>query len=128
MRPFLLILPLAMLAACATPREQCINDATREIQVLRSLVAETEGNLARGYALETRQEVRSVRSTCTGVTDEGATFSFSCDKTQTFDRNVPVAIDLNAEEVKLASMKDRLARQQTAADAAIAQCVATYPE
>ena len=59
MRPALMILPFLALAACATPREQCIGQATRDLRVLNSLIAETQGNLARGYAIEEQQEVRT---------------------------------------------------------------------
>ena len=128
MRPTLILLPLAVLAACATPREQCISDANQSTRVLSQLVAETEANLARGYALDTVQEVRTIRTTCQGRTEEGVTFTFPCEETQTFDRNVPVAIDLNAERAKLASLQERLSRQQAAANAAVSQCIATYPE
>ena len=128
MRTALLILPLAALAACATPREQCISDANRETRVLRALIAETEGNLARGYALETQQEVRTVRTTCQGRNEDGSTFVFPCDEVQTFDRNVPVAIDLNAEQAKLNSLRQRLTTEQAAANSTVAQCIATYPE
>ena len=126
MRPALILLPLVALAACATPREQCINAANRETRVLSALVAETERNLARGYALETQQEIRVVRSTCQGRTEEGATFTFPCEETETIERHVPVAIDLNAEAAKLTSLQERLTRQRAASDAAIAQCVATH--
>lgn len=128
MRPILILLPMAILAACATPREQCINDANQSTRVLGQLVAQTEANLARGYALDTVQDVRTIRTTCQGRTEEGVTFTFPCEETQTFQRSVPVAIDLNAEQAKLASLQDRLARQQAAANAAISQCIATYPE
>jgi len=128
MRPALILLPLAVLAACATPREQCIDQAQRDARVLAALVAETEGNLARGFALETEQEVRTLRRTCQGRTDEGVAFSYRCDDVRTFEREVPVAIDLDAERSKLQSLRERLASEQTAANAAVAQCIATYPE
>ena len=72
------MLPLVFLAACATPREQCIDDVTRNTRVLSSLINETRGNLARGYALEERQDVRTVRGTCRGRNEEGELFTFSC--------------------------------------------------
>ena len=128
MRPALVILPLVVLAACATPREQCISDATRDTRVLGSLITETEGNLARGYALETRQDVRTVRGTCTGRNDDGSTFLFSCEETETFNTTVPVAIDLNAERAKLQSLEQRFAQAQTLSTQAVAQCRVLHPE
>ena len=128
MRPALILLPLAVLAACATPREQCIDAAMRDSRVLSALIVETEGNLARGYALETVQDVRTVSRTCQGTTEDGTTFRFPCDETVTFERTVPVAIDLNAEQAKLDSLRERLVTERAAADAAVSQCIALYPE
>ncbi len=128
MRPALIILPLVVLAACATPREQCINDVTRDTRVLSSLINETRANLARGYAIEERQEVRTVRSTCRGRDDEGESFRFRCDKTDTFKTTVPIAIDLNVERAKLASLEERFAQMQGTSNQAVAQCIAVHPE
>jgi hypothetical protein len=128
MRPALIMLPLAALAACATPREQCIDAAMRDSRVLSALITETEGNLARGYALRTEQEIRTLSRTCQGRTDEGSTFRFPCDETVTVDRTVPVAIDLNAERAKLVSLRERLTTEQAAANAAVSQCIAIHPE
>lgn len=128
MRPALLILPLLALTACATPREQCINEASREARVLSALVNETRANLARGYALEERQEVRSFTRMCRGENSDGTTFRFPCSKTDTITVTEPVAIDLNAETAKLASLEERLAQVQTVTNAAVAQCIAIHPE
>lgn len=127
MRRTILILPL-IIAACATPREQCINDVTRDLRVVSGLVAETQANIQRGYAVAETQEVRSIQSTCTGVNEDGSTFVFPCEETETIDRQVPVAIDLNAEQAKLNSLLERQSILQRNADAAVAQCVAIHPE
>lgn len=128
MRPALIMLPLIVLAACATPREQCINTATRDTKVLSSLIAETRGNLARGYALEERQEVRTRTRTCRGSNEDGSTFVYPCNETETFTSTVPVAIDLNAERAKLTSLEERFAQTQAASNQAVLQCIAAYPE
>ena len=128
MRAATILLPLALLAACATPREQCIDDVTRDTRVLAALINETRANLARGYALEEQQELRNVRRNCTGRNEDETTFTFSCDKTETFTTRVPVAIDLVAEQAKLESLEERFAVTQAASNQAIAQCIATYPE
>ncbi len=128
MRASLFILPLVALTACATPREQCISQVTRDTRVLGSLIEETRGNLARGYALEERQEVRTINGRCTGRNEDGTTFSFSCNETRTFTSTVPVAIDLNAERAKLASLEDRFVQAQATSNQAVAQCIAVHPE
>ena len=128
MRPALIILPLVVLAACATPREECISNVTRDARVLSSLINETRGNLSRGYALSERQEVRTLRRTCQGRNEDGSTFTFRCDETETFTTTVPVAIDLNAEQAKLASLEARFAKEQEASNQAVAQCIRVHPE
>ncbi|MFT7106320.1 MAG: outer membrane murein-binding lipoprotein Lpp [Yoonia sp.] len=126
MRTAFLMLPLIALAACATPREQCINDVTRDTRVLNALINQTRGNISRGYALEQRQDVRTVRGTCRGRNEDGTTFLFSCEETNTINTTVPAAIDLNAEQAKLASLQERLAQSQLAANQAVAQCIAIH--
>ncbi|PJI85165.1 hypothetical protein BC777_3163 [Yoonia maricola] len=128
MRPALIVLPFALLAACATPREQCISDVTRDTRVMSSLINEVRGNLERGYALDRQQNVRSVPKTCRARDDDGEVFRFRCDETRTVTTVVPVAIDLNAEREKLASLEERFAQSQAASNQAVAQCIAVHPE
>lgn len=128
MRPALLMIPLLALAACATPRDSCINDALRDVRINNSLIAQTRANLERGYALEDRQEVRSIRRSCRGTTAEGVEFRYRCDRVQTFTTSVPVAIDLNAEQAKLESLVERQLDLREQSEQAIAQCIATFPE
>lgn len=128
MRPALLMIPLIALTACATPRESCINDASRQVRILNSLIAETRGNLARGYAIAEEQQVRVLEKTCRGRNEDGSTFLYDCDETETFTTTRPVAIDLNAERAKLASLEQRLLQDQANANQAIAQCIAIHPE
>ncbi|MEJ6477192.1 MAG: hypothetical protein QNL92_00770 [Octadecabacter sp.] len=128
MRASLLLLPLLALAACATPREQCVGQATRELRVINSLITETQGNLSRGYALVEQQDVRVLRTMCQGTNEDGSTFRFPCEETETFTRNVPVAIDLNVEQAKLRSLQERQAQEQRRAQTATQQCIAIHPE
>ncbi len=127
MRAALLIVPL-LLTACATPREACLDEVNREVRILDKLIAETQGNLERGFALEERQEVRTRRSTCSGRDSEGVEIRIRCEKTSTFTRTVPVAIDLNAERAKLTSLEQRQMQNISNAQAGIAQCNARFPE
>lgn len=127
MRRTLLLLPF-LVAACATPREQCISDVTRDLRTVSALVNETQANIQRGYALAETQELRTIRTNCTGTNADGSTFSFPCEETQTISREVPVAIDLNAEQAKLVSLQERQSQLQRPADAAVQQCVLIHPE
>lgn len=128
MRPALIILPFLALAACATPREQCISQATRDLRVLNNLVTETQGNLARGYALVEEQQVRTVRQTCRGRNSDGTTFRYRCNETETFTTRRPVAIDLNVEQAKMNSLLQRQQQQRATSDQVVAQCIAIHPE
>lgn len=128
MRPALIILPLMALTACATPREQCISDVTRDTRVLSSLISQTQGNLSRGYALEERQDVRTRYRRCRGENDDGTIFTFPCNKTETYTTSIPVAIDLNAERAKLQSLEEQFTVTQASANQAVAQCIAIHPE
>ena len=126
MRASLLIFPI-LLSACATPREACIAEVTQEIRLFEALIAETRGNLARGFALEEQQELRTRRSFCTGRNEDGTTFRFRCDKTTTVTREIPIAIDLNAERAKLVSLEQRQQQNLANAQSGIAQCQARFP-
>jgi hypothetical protein len=128
MRPALVMLPILALAACATPREQCIDQVMRDTRILGALMNETEANIARGYALEQRQNVRTVVGTCRGRNEDGSDFFFACDETNTVTTNVPVAIDLDAEQAKLRSLRTRFAQSQAASNQAVLQCIASNPE
>ncbi|MEJ6402834.1 hypothetical protein [Yoonia sp. 2307UL14-13] len=128
MRPALILLPLAALAACATPREQCINNALRETRIVDALVNETRANIARGYAIEEDQEVRTVPRRCTGERSDGTEFRYWCNDVQTIETSRPVAIDLNAEQAKLESLLERQAQNRAASDQRITQCIAAHPE
>jgi hypothetical protein len=128
MRPAFIILPLLALAACATPREQCIGDATRDTRILSSLINETRANLSRGYALDERQDVRTLTRSCRGEHEDGSTFRYPCNETETFTTTVPVAIDLNAEQAKLRSLEERFVQTQAGSNQAVAQCIAVHPE
>jgi hypothetical protein len=128
MRPALIILPLVALAACATPREQCIADATRDTRILSSLINETQANLSRGYALEERQDVRTRTRFCRGENSDGTTFKYPCNETETFTTTQPVAIDLSAEQAKLRSLEERFASTQVISNQVVLQCIAIHPE
>lgn len=128
------LLMMLLLAACGTPQEQCIQRETRDLRTLDRLIAETEANIARGYALVEVQTVDLVPDICYrhGVRypdgRHGRAVPYSCFSREIDTELRPRAIDLNVEKAKLASMREKrrsLARQ---AEAAAAQCRAIYPE
>jgi hypothetical protein len=127
----LTFLALAALAACGTPQEQCINRNTRDLRTVDRLIAESEGNLQRGYAYETITVYEPEWSYCRGrpsVEGQPVPPPRLCLDERPVSKTRPKAIDLNEEARKLASLKQKrksLARQ---AEAVIAQCKAAYPD
>lgn len=127
MKRLLFLAPFALLAACSE-QDICISNATSQLRTINALVAETRGNLARGYAIEERQELRERRYVCSIENSDGTTSSRFCTDTEVITRDVPVAIDLNAERAKLESLVERQAVEQRRADAAVRQCQIQFPE
>lgn len=128
MRKALILLPLMALVACQTPREACISQAGRDLNVLNRLIAQTEANLARGYGLAERQDIVTQPDICTIDNADGSVSTFRCDKQEVVTTEVPVALDLNAERDKLRSLVQQQTELQRRANATIQQCVASYPE
>jgi len=127
-RTILPLLALGTLAACATPREQCINDATRGLTTLDRLISTTQGNINRGFALVDVRDVRVLRTTCEGTNEDGSTFRFPCEETETFTRQEPVSINVAEERTKLAQLQQRRAERGRSAEQQVQQCVAIHPE
>jgi hypothetical protein len=129
MRRFALLIPV-ILTACGTPQERCINAATRDMRVVDRLIVETEGNLKRGYAYEEKTVYRTRWVNCgerpSAENPNPAPQMCMDDVAET--QRVTVAIDLNAEAAKLASLKAKRAQQAKAAAPAIKTCRAQFPE
>jgi hypothetical protein len=122
------LMVLLLLAACATPREACIADATRDQRVLERLAQQTRGNVARGYALAERRDIRTRLVSCTVTTRDGRLRQKLCQRDEVVTRTVPVSIDINDERAKLRSQERRLDELRGRADAVIRACAAAYPE
>ena len=119
-----LILLLLPLAACATPEQQCRNDATRDLRVLDDLIVETRTNVTRGYAIEEEVVPRATFNACFGNGFYGYGYggvSF-CSGTSTSIRRTPVAIDIEAERRKLAGLEQSRTQAASRAQSALASC------
>ena len=109
-----------VLAGCATPEQRCINEATRDLRTVNELIAETEANLSRGYAIVTETDISPRLTFCTGYRDNvGISF---CSGNQLIQRDRPVAIDREAEERKLVDLRGRRAALEVTARRAVAAC------
>ncbi len=114
---FALLIPLA---GCSTSLEQCVSRSTKDLRVVEDLIASTETNIKRGYALDTRAQVSVGLQLCTSPS---ANFHF-CTATQTSPRQTPVAIDLKAERRKLAELRAKRVALKRQADLDARACVA----
>ena len=110
------------LSACATPREECEARVDTNIKALKQAIATSEGNLARGYALQKDVSPRFRYGLCTRNGNVE-----TCLRNEYVTKTVPVAIDLDEERRKLASAKTRLAQEERRRNAALAECAARYP-
>lgn len=149
-RPLALVTVALGLAACSTPQQRCISDATRDLNVVNGLITRIEGDLARGYGLADKQVVSTVWRPCHfyrppmplpppgpgpgpgGHRPPPPPMPFmgpdmcTDDVVQTVQ--VPVAIDVQAERQQLAELRRKQAELSRAAGPAVAQCKAQYPE
>ncbi|MFN7225147.1 MAG: hypothetical protein ACK4MS_14115 [Paracoccaceae bacterium] len=125
---------ILLLAGCGTPQERCIARETRDVRVLDRLIAESEGNLKRGYALEEVVVYRDRWVRCP-VTASPAPVEgtpppppqLCLDEVRETETR-PKSIDLKAEASKLSSMRAKRATVLRAAQPAIAQCKAEFPQ
>jgi hypothetical protein len=121
------LLAFAVLAACGTPQQQCINYNTRDLRTMDRLIAETEGNLERGYAIETITVYEEYYDVCYEYYGETIVPRL-CYEDYPILVDRPKAIDLNDEAKKLESLKVKRKDLARKAELVIAQCQAKYPE
>lgn len=131
MRRILTLAVLLLVTACGTPQENCIRAATRDLRAVTALIAEIEGNLARGYAWETYEIERTHWVICgyyPPATEGGTPRPRYCLEDDTDIIRRRVAIDPEAEQRKLAALKKKLTELNRKAAADIAACKAEFPE
>ena len=128
MKPYLAAPFLLALMACATPQQRCIIKAAPDLPVLNRLIAESEGNLARGYAFADVEGDMEVWKLCRVDLTPSEVGQTMCLETETTTTREAVAIDLTAEAAKLASMRARRDDIEAKAQPAFAQCQAEFPK
>ncbi|KAG1649661.1 D-alanyl-D-alanine carboxypeptidase DacF [Nymphon striatum] len=103
----LLIAPLLVLSACASPLETCKQEAVKDLRIVQALIADTQATIDRGYAIQTETRTVIYTNFCigTGIGHDGR-FSF-CNYPQPVTTKTPVAVDLAQEKRKLRSLKQK---------------------
>lgn len=109
---------VAALAACGTPYEQCVRKVSAEVATLDRLIAETEANIARGYAVSIRQEPRITTVFCT---DPASTVVF-CERFDMVRVEDKIAIDPDAEARKLANLRSKRRQAAKAVEPQLQAC------
>ncbi|SDL27673.1 hypothetical protein [Aliiruegeria lutimaris] len=120
------LIALLALAGCATPRESCLSTAQRELATIDKLIAETQANLARGYALQREYYTTSRVTMCAGSRRNSLAWNY-CTVPETRVREEPVAIDRATEERKLRELKQTRKQAEAEAQQKIAYCEAKFP-
>ncbi len=124
----LLLLPLAALAACGTPQEQCVARESRELRTHVNLADDTRDNIRRGSAIEEREVTREVTERCEIRNDSGDVTGAFCSETETEVIEEPVSINIAEERLKLRQLERRIAAQRTVVAQAQQACARAYPE
>ncbi len=130
--PLVLLAGVVTLSACGTPQERCIRRETREYRAVSELLAETEANLARGYAWREREYVDYQMDYCyrpvrrrDGRYDR---IGYFCDRPVIETERYRVPIDPAAEERKRDYLAERLKALRGSAETRVQACKAAYPE
>ena len=124
---------LGLLAACGTPQEQCIRNNTRDLRTVEKLIAESQANLARGYALE-RYEVTvpdwepCIRYVPGGKGQPAQPVQSTCRSWDTEIRTRPKSIDLAQEAKQLRQLQTKQRELARQAQSVVAQCRQLHPE
>ncbi len=109
---------LLLLAACATPREKCLSDASEDLRILDGLIAEQRVVVNRGFRMDRTLESRSRVQFCAGSGGNVSVRLCNGRNLRTVER--PVAVDIPTEQRKLdqlVSRRDALASQTAQAQA-----------
>lgn len=122
-------LAAVLLSGCATPKQKCISDATRQLRSVESALETAQGNIARGYAVYTQRVPYTVGRICYNTHPRtNAVIPYSCPMTQYWTQTTPVAIDVAEERRKVAEYQQMLPQLRQQANARIRQCHAQFPD
>lgn len=115
---------LTVVAACATPQDQCIARETAEYRAVTAQIKELEKTVARGYALH-RQTAPYTEARICHVKGKR---HVPCPRTRFHTIETPVSVDMGEVRKKLARLKAHRGKLEPAALSARAACRRAYPE
>lgn len=124
-----MIAAVTLLSGCATPRDQCISNATQEYRNAETAMVTAQGNVNRGYALFTERVPYTITSTCYRnhpYTHVG--IPYACPSTQYRTQTTPVPINVAEERKKVAEYQKLLPKLRQQASTQVQQCKAQFPE
>ena len=123
-----------VVSGCATALQQCVNSSTRDLRTVERLIGDTQTNLSRGYTYEfyevtdTRWLICDYQQVGTDQAGKPVVRPRYCFDDVTRTERRPVAIDPAVEKRKLDGLIWKRVELLKAAQPAIAQCKAKYPE
>jgi|JI8StandDraft_2_1071088.scaffolds.fasta_scaffold07034_3 hypothetical protein len=124
LRAALILVVLTLLAGCATPLQQCLQQADRDRIAVQRELAERRQNLQRGYAVEQVIVPVMMPSFCAGPTGTLASCLLWEDRVD----EVRHPINRTFEAERIALLERQLARAEADQARAAAQCRAVHPE
>lgn len=117
----LLLLPLVgLLAACASPQQNCIRQAQAELRALDQQIAESEAALARGYRVTQASDGRTTLNICAWPREP----VLFCTTHTPRQRATRLAVHPGAEDARLVELRRERARLVAVTADRIAACPA----
>lgn len=115
---------MALLAACATPQERCINDAAKPYRNALKERAKISETLARGFEYKTEYETRRVFTRCR----IGPETFVPCWDRETVPVTKRIAVDAKALRARDAQLAKDLPQLQRAAEKGAEACAKAFAE
>lgn len=119
----LLAFGLVVLAGCATPLDQCLRAANRDVLEIQRELDIRRGNVQRGTRIERIVMPELQMTVCPGPMGQPV----PCQRWVQETHEVFYPINRDLERERIALLERQLTRAEVAAAQAAAQCRATYP-
>lgn len=115
---------IALLAACATPYEQCVSQANSDLRQTEREILHFRTNVNRGYAVHRQSIPYTVARECVDEHEQ----TYRCDEVRYYTEETPVSIDIAAEQHKLERASARLSNLREDAEQMTRSCQVQYPD